>query len=66
MSGKYIQGHMHTKSLVDLPNEVIEKYLLVYLSNSDIRAFSKTGNKRFERISERVLEKPERSKHYVI
>ena len=48
--------------IADLPSEVIEKYLLIYLSNDDIRSFSKTGNKRFEKISKTVLDKRGKTK----
>ena len=57
ISDTTLQGEKNEKSLMDLPTEVIEKNLLVYLVNNDIRSFSKTGNKRFEQISKAVLEK---------
>jgi hypothetical protein len=48
---------VNATSIVALPTEVIEKYLLIYLSNSDVRSFGKTGNKRFQQISKNVIRK---------
>ena len=41
----------------DLPNEVIQKNIMKYLSNYDIRSFGMTGNKRFKVIADDELEK---------
>ena len=46
---------MCEKSITDLPTEVIEKNLLVYLSYKDVDSFSSTGDNRFKHISNRVL-----------
>ena len=48
---------MNTKSITDLPTELIEKCLLVYLSNNDVDSFGMTGDNRFKQISSNVLEK---------
>ena len=44
-------------SIADVPNEVIQKYILVHLSSADVKAFSMTGCKRFKVIADDVLEK---------
>ena len=49
------QEDMCKKSITDLPTEVIEKNLLVYLSYKDVDSFSSTGDNRFKHISNRVL-----------
>ena len=48
---------MDIKSIIDLPNEVIEKFLMVFLSSNDVCSFGMTGIKRFKEIAEAVLEK---------
>ena len=48
---------MDSKSIVDLPNQVIEGILFVFLSRKDIKAFGMTGNKRFKEIAEEALRK---------
>ena len=47
---------MSAHSITSLPTEVIEKYLLVYLSNNDVYSFGMVGDKRFKQISSNVLE----------
>ena len=41
----------------DVPNEVIQKNIMVYLSYDDVRSFSMTGRKRFKVIADDELEK---------
>ena len=48
---------MATKDILDLPNEVIEKYVLARLSSKDVYSFGSTGNKRFKLIADNVLQK---------
>ena len=57
---------VNAKSIIDLPTEVIEKYLLIYLSNSDVGSFGNTGNKRFQQIANLVLRKRGKSNYYNI
>ena len=47
---------MSVKSIIDLPNEIIEKFLMVYLSSNDVCSFGMTGVKYFKQIAENVLE----------
>ena len=55
----------HT-SLIDLPNEIIEKSLLVHLGCKDVTALGMVGIKRFEQIVSRVMKKRRKSKHQKI
>ena len=48
---------LEVKSINDLPNEVILKNIMTYLSNDDIRSFGRTGSKRFKVIADDELEK---------
>ena len=48
---------MAVKSIIDLPNEVIETFLTIYLSSNDVRSFGMIGNKRFKQMANDVLEK---------
>ena len=48
---------MDVKSIDDLPNEVIEKFLMIYLSNNDVTAIGMIGIKRIKELADRVLEK---------
>ena len=48
---------MEVKSINDVPNEVIQKIVMKYLSNNDVRSFGMTGNKRFKVIADDELEK---------
>ena len=48
---------MSTKHITHLPTEVIEKYLLVYLSNNDVYLFGMSGDKRFKEICAQFLQK---------
>ena len=48
---------MDIKSIIDLPNEVIEKFLMVYLPSNDVSSLGMIGIKRFKELSEVVLEK---------
>ena len=45
------------KSIYDVPNEVIQRNIMKYLSNDDIMSFRTTGNKRFKAIADDELEK---------
>ena len=53
-----------------LPNEIIEKSLLIYLSSTDIqslvKSFGITGNHRFKAIADRVLKTRSKSKSHEI
>ena len=44
-------------SIIDLPNEIIEKFILVHLPNKDVCSFGNTGVKHFKNIADNVLEK---------
>ena len=48
---------MSTISITNLPIEVIETNLFVYLSNKDIRSFGMTGYTLFKDISTNTLQK---------
>ena len=48
---------MEVKSINDVPNEVIQKNIMSFLSNEDIRSFGITGSKRFKVIADDELEK---------
>ncbi len=48
---------LEVKSINDVPNEVIQKNIMAYLSNDDVISFGKTGNKRFKVIADDELEK---------
>ena len=48
---------MEVKSIKDVPNEVIQKNIMVYLSNYDVKSFGMTGSKRFKVIADDELEK---------
>ena len=53
---------MTERSILNLPNEIIEKHLLSYVSSKDIESFGNTGLKRFKEIAIQVIE--ERSAYY--
>jgi len=44
------------RSITDLPNEIIEKHVLAYLSSKDVQALGMSGNKRFEEIANNVID----------
>ena len=46
---------MNEKSIIDVPNEILEKYVLNHLSNADIKSFENVGYKRFMEISSNVI-----------
>ena len=48
---------MEVQSINDVPNEVIQKNIMKYLSNNEIRSFGMTGSKRFKVIADDELEK---------
>ena len=48
---------MEVKSITDVPNEVIQKYIMMYLTSNDVCSFGRTGVKRFKEVAEDVLEK---------
>jgi hypothetical protein len=52
---------MGLRSIIDLPNEIIEKHVLPYLSSKDVTAFGRSGNNRFEEIANNVID--ERSRY---
>ena len=45
------------KSINDVPNEVIQKNIMAYLSDDEIRSFGRTGTKRFKVIADDELDK---------
>ncbi len=53
------QHEMETKSITDVPNEIIEKLIAVHLSNYDLSSFGRTGIPRFEKLAEDIIEKRE-------
>ena len=46
---------MEVKSITDVPNEIIHKSILVYLSSNDVLYFGMTGSKRFKQLAEDVM-----------
>ena len=48
---------MEVKSINDVPNEVIQKHVMKYLSNDDLKSFGMTGSQRFKIIADEELEK---------
>ena len=54
---KFKSREIEVKSIKDVPNEVIQKNIMTYLSKDDVISFGKTGNKRFKVIAEDELEK---------
>ena len=48
---------MEVRSINDVPNEVIQKNIMPFLSNQDIRSFGMTGCKRFKVLADDELEK---------
>ena len=57
METKSINTTAEDKSITDLPNEVIEKCIMVYLSFNDLRSFGSIGIERFKQMAENVIEK---------
>ena len=51
------------KQIMDLPNELIEKYVLVYLSSKDVQSVGMAGNARFKKVAENVLKRRSKSKN---
>ena len=49
--------HMEVKSIEDVPNELIQKFILVHLSSDDVNSFGMTGCRRFKVIADDVLDK---------
>ena len=48
---------MRSTSITDVPNEVIQKSILMRLDSHDVSSFGMTGIDRFEQIAEDVIEK---------
>jgi len=48
---------MEAKSFSDIPNEVIKKFIMVYLSDDDLWSFGSVGIERFKQMAEDVIEK---------
>ena len=42
---------MEAKSIADVPNEVIEKLIMVHLWSNDVRSFGSIGIKRIKQIT---------------
>ena len=57
MEAKYRKITAKKKSITDLPNEVIEKSIMVFLTFNDLRAFGGIGIERFKQMAEDVIEK---------
>ena len=53
------KSEVEGKPITDVPNEIIEKFIMVHLSAKDVRSFGNIGIKRFKEISENVIEKSE-------
>ena len=51
------QHEMEAKSITDVPNEIIQKFIAVHLSNSDVCSFGRTGIPRFEELAQDIIEK---------
>ena len=51
------EKEMEAKSFIDIPNEVIEKSIMVYLSVNDLRSFGRIGIERIKQMAEDVIEK---------
>ena len=45
------------KSIIDVPSEVIHKFIMAHLSDTDVYSFGMTGVKRFKKIAENELGK---------
>ena len=54
------------RSITDLPNEIIEKYILSHLSSKDAQAFGMSGNHRFEEIKNNVIDERSKFVLYII
>ena len=48
---------MEAKTIVALPNEVIQKNIMVYLSVNDLRSFGRIAIEGFKEMAEAVIEK---------
>ena len=46
---------MAVKLITDVPNEVIQKCIIIYLSSNDLSCFAMAGNKRFKLLAEEVM-----------
>ena len=57
MGSKCTKNKMEVKSVTDVPNQVIQKFIMVHLSSHDVCSFGMTGTKRFKQIADDVLEK---------
>ena len=51
-----IESKIKVKSITDVPNEVIQKLILIHLSSDDVCSFGMT-RKRFKQIADEVIEK---------
>ena len=49
------ESAMYSRTLVDLPTEVIRGFILSKLNDNDIRNFGKTGSNRLKEISDDYL-----------
>ena len=56
--------YMNETSITDLPSEILEKSLLIYLSCTDVKSFGMTGHRRFKAIADRVLRARSKSKFH--
>ena len=46
---------MPSATLIDLPTEIIQGFILSKLNDNDIRSFGKTGSKRLKQITDDYL-----------
>jgi len=51
------KNEMEDKTIVALPNEVIQKNIMVYLSVNDLRSFGRIAIEGFKEMAEAVIEK---------
>ena len=54
---KYKEIELEIMSINDMPNEVIQKNIMTYLSDDDVRSVGRTGSKRFKVIADDELAK---------
>lgn len=46
---------MEVKSITDISDEVIRKFIMIYLSSNDVFHFGMTGDTRFKQLAEDVM-----------
>ena len=58
MGGWSTKHDMEAKSITDVPNEVIQKFIVIHLSSTDVCSFGLTGVIRFKQIAV-IISKPD-------